>query len=211
MQFGRLAEHEPARLGRLIRIQAQLRQATQQLLDGGVGLEAREVHPDADVRAVRERHVPVRVHAPDVEAVGVREHRRVAVGAGDRDAHELAAADRRARELDIGGRVGVKILIVGHTDQPASDEYNYRLSWRRAENVRRALKDLFGPRGNILQVDLDSKTNVQVLGLGELHATLANMFNWGPGTLGPKVKNATYRRVDLIIDAQLVATFRGHP
>ena len=211
MQFGRLAEHEPARLGRLIRIQAQLRQATQQLLDGGVGLEAREVHPDADVRAVRERHVPVRVHAPDVEAVGVREHRRVAVGAGDRDAHELAAADRRARELDIGGRVGVKILIVGHTDQPASPGYNYRLSWRRAENVRRALKDLFGPRGNILQVDLDSKTNVQVLGLGELHATLANMFNWGPGTLGPKVKNATYRRVDLIIDAQLVATFRGHP
>jgi hypothetical protein len=211
VQFGRLAGHEPARLGRLIRIQAQLRQATQQLLDGGVGLEAREVHPDADVRAVRERHVPVRVHAPDVEAVGVREHRRVAVGAGDRDAHELAAADRRARELDIGGRVGVKILIVGHTDQPASDEYNYRLSWRRAENVRRALKDLFGPRGNILQVDLDSKTNVQLLGLGELHATLANMFNWGPGTLGPKVKNATYRRVDLIIDAQLVATFRGHP
>jgi OmpA family len=211
VQFGRLAEHEPARLGRLIRIQAQLRQATQQLLDGGVGLEAREVHPDADVRAVRERHVPVRVHAPDVEAVGVREHRRVAVGAGDRDAHELAAADRRARELDIGGRVGVKILIVGHTDQPASDEYNYRLSWRRAENVRRALKDLFGPRGNILQIDLDSKTNVQVMWLGELHATLANMFNWGPGTLGPKVKNATYRRVDLIIDAQLVATFRGHP
>jgi hypothetical protein len=211
VQFGRLAEHEPARLGRLIRIQAQLRQATQQLLDGGVGLEAREVHPDADVRAVRERHVPVRVHAPDVEAVGVREHRRVAVGAGDRDAHELAAADRRARELDIGGRVGVKILIVGHTDQPASPGYNYRLSWRRAENVRRALKDLFGPRGNILQIDLDSKTNVQVLGLGELHATLANMFNWGPGTLGPKVKNATYRRVDLIIDAQLVATFRGHP
>jgi hypothetical protein len=211
VQFGRLAGHEPARLGRLIRIQAQLRQATQQLLDGGVGLEAREVHPDADVRAVRERHVPVRVHAPDVEAVGVREHRRVAVGAGDRDAHELAAADRRARELDIGGRVGVKILIVGHTDQPASDEYNYRLSWRRAENVRRALKDLFGPRGNILQIDLDSKTNVQLLGLGELHATLANMFNWGPGTLGPKVKNATYRRVDLIIDAQLVATFRGHP
>jgi hypothetical protein len=211
VQFGRLAEHEPARLGRLIRIQAQLRQATQQLLDGGVGLEAREVHPDADVRAVRERHVPVRVHAPDVEAVGVREHRRVAVGAGDRDAHELAAADRRARELDIGGRVGVKILIVGHTDQPASPGYNYRLSWRRAENVRRALKDLFGPRGNILQIDLDSKTNVQLLGLGELHATLANMFNWGPGTLGPKVKNATYRRVDLIIDAQLVATFRGHP
>jgi hypothetical protein len=211
VQFGRLAGHEPARLGRLIRIQAQLRQATQQLLDGGVGLEAREVHPDADVRAVRERHVPVRVHAPDVEAVGVREHRRVAVGAGDRDAHELAAADRRARELDIGGRVGVKILIVGHTDQPASLGYNYRLSWRRAENVRRALKDLFGPRGNILQIDLDSKTNVQLLGLGELHATLANMFNWGPGTLGPKVKNATYRRVDLIIDAQLVATFRGHP
>ena len=211
MQFGRLAEHEPARLGRLIRIQAQLRQATQQLLDGGVGLEAREVHPDADVRAVRERHVPVRVHAPDVEAVGVREHRRVAVGAGDRDAHELAAADRRARELDIGGCVGVNILIVGHTDQPASPGYNYRLSWRRAENVRRALKDLFGPRGNILQIDLDSKTNVQVLGLGELHATLANMFNWGPGTLGPKVKNATYRRVDLIIDAQLVATFREHP
>ena len=211
MQFGRLAEHEPARLGRLIRIQAQLRQATQQLLDGGVGLEAREVHPDADVRAVRERHVPVRVHAPDVEAVGVREHRRVAVGAGDRDAHELAAADRRARELDIGGRVGVKILIVGHTDQPGSAGYNLDLSRRRAENVRRALKDLFGPRGNILQVDLDSKTNVQVLGLGELHATLANMFNWGPGTLGPKVKNATYRRVDLIIDAQLVATFREHP
>ena len=101
MQFGRLAEHEPARLGRLIRIQAQLRQATQQLLDGGVGLEAREVHPDADVRAVRERHVPVRVHAPDVEAVGVREHRRVAVGAGDRDAHELAAAGSSRSDSSI--------------------------------------------------------------------------------------------------------------
>jgi outer membrane protein OmpA-like peptidoglycan-associated protein len=105
----------------------------------------------------------------------------------------------------------VKILIVGHTDQQGSAGHNLELSRNRAENVRRALKDLFGPRGNILQIDLDSKTNVQVLGLGELHATLANMFNWGPGTLGPKVKNATYRRVDLIIDAQLVATFRGHP
>jgi len=119
----------------------------------------------------------------------------------------VACADYLAALTDPG----VQILIVGHTDQPGSAKYNYHLSCNRAENVRRALKDLFGPPGDILQIDLDVKTNVQVLGLSELHATLANMFNWGPGRLGEHVKNATYRRVDLIIDAQLVATFREHP
>ncbi len=45
--------------------------------------------------------------ARHVEAIGLRELRGVAVGGGDRDAHELAARDRRAPDLDIGGRVAI--------------------------------------------------------------------------------------------------------
>jgi hypothetical protein len=65
------------------------------------------VHPDADVRPVRERDVLARVVPPHFEAIRVRERRRVAVGGGDRDAHELAAADAGAHQLDPGGRVPV--------------------------------------------------------------------------------------------------------
>ena len=44
---------------------------------------------------------------PHVEAVGIGERRRVAVGGRDRDADELAAADRRAAQRHVRGRVPV--------------------------------------------------------------------------------------------------------
>jgi hypothetical protein len=105
VQLGWLTEHEPARLGWASRVQAHRRRAAQEPLDGDVSLQARQVHPDAHVRAVREREVPVRVIAPRVKAIGIRAHRRVAVGTGDRDAHELAAADPRAGEPHLGSRM----------------------------------------------------------------------------------------------------------
>ena len=51
---------------------------------------ARKVHAEAGVRSVREREVLLGVGAPDVEPVRIRERRRVAVGCGDHDDHEVA-------------------------------------------------------------------------------------------------------------------------
>ena len=47
----RLAEDQAGRRRRPRRIEAQARQALEEAADGGVRLQAREVHPDADVRA----------------------------------------------------------------------------------------------------------------------------------------------------------------
>jgi hypothetical protein len=52
-------------------VQAQRRQAAQQPLDGGVSLQARQVHPEAHVRPVREGDLQARVLAAHVEAIGV--------------------------------------------------------------------------------------------------------------------------------------------
>src|SRR4051812_33316583 len=80
VQLGRLAEDEAGGRRPARRIEAQARQALQQAADGRVRLEAREVHPDAHVRPAREGEVLARVLAPRVEAVGVGERARVAVG-----------------------------------------------------------------------------------------------------------------------------------
>jgi outer membrane protein OmpA-like peptidoglycan-associated protein len=104
-----------------------------------------------------------------------------------------------------------KIMLVGHTDQPnppRKPQYNPSLSELRAKNVKLAIKDLFVPPGGILGVDPDK--DIRTLGLGELQATLAEMLGLGRGKLGEHEKNPAYRRVDLIVDATLVATF-GSP
>ena len=76
----------------MLGVQAQTREPREQAADRGVGLEAREVHPDADVRPAREGQVAGGVGALDVEAVRIRERLGVAVGGRDRDADEVAAA-----------------------------------------------------------------------------------------------------------------------
>ena len=65
------------------------------------------MHAHADMRAVGEGDVEPRVLAPHVESVGVGEDARIAVGAGDRDGHELPSADRGSREADVAGGVAV--------------------------------------------------------------------------------------------------------
>ena len=80
-------------------IEAQAREAVEHEADRRVRLEPREVHPDADVRALREGEVEPGVLAAHVEAVGVGEDGRVAVRRGERERDELALADLRAAEL----------------------------------------------------------------------------------------------------------------
>src|SRR5437016_4917778 len=46
----------------------------------GSHLELREVHAKAHVRPGAERHVPSRIVAPEVEAIGLRELSRIAIG-----------------------------------------------------------------------------------------------------------------------------------
>ena len=65
------------------RIEAQAREAIEQLADRGVRFQAREVHADADVRPVREGDLVARVLAAYVEAVRVGKEIRVAICAGD--------------------------------------------------------------------------------------------------------------------------------
>src|SRR5438477_7430107 len=101
----RLTEYEPARRRRLG--QAQAGQPLERAPDRGQRLHARKVHADTDVRALCERELNADVRTPDVEAVRLGEHRRVAVRSGQRDGHELALADRRTRELDVASGVAV--------------------------------------------------------------------------------------------------------
>ena len=81
-----------------------VREPGQQRLHGDAGLEAGQVHPDADVRAGGERQVPTGVGSVQVEAVGVGERRRVAVGAGQRHDDEVAGA-RSTRRASVTSRV----------------------------------------------------------------------------------------------------------
>ena len=71
------------------------------------GLEPREVHPEADVRPVREGRLEPRVLPVGDEPVRLDEDGRVAVRGGERDADELATTDRRPAELDVPRRVPV--------------------------------------------------------------------------------------------------------
>src|SRR5215212_10452377 len=58
--------------------QPQAREAPRQLLERELRLELAERRPDAEVDALAEREVALRVRAAQVEHVGLREHGRVA-------------------------------------------------------------------------------------------------------------------------------------
>src|SRR5918994_3587377 len=100
-----LAEDEAARGRRVAGIEAQAREALEEAADRGVGLQAREMHADADVGALPEGELVAGVLPADVEAIRVRKGIRVAVRAGDRERDELASLDRCVVEPDVGGRV----------------------------------------------------------------------------------------------------------
>ena len=98
-QLRRLAEDQPADLGGPRELEPG--QPLEQRRQRDVRLEPREVHPHAHVRPGGEREVAAGVLAGRVEAIGVREDRRVAVGGGDRDPHQLAGRDLGPAQLDV--------------------------------------------------------------------------------------------------------------
>lgn len=59
---------------------------------------------------------------------------------------------------------GYEVKIYGHTDNKGSDDYNLKLSKRRAEAVRKALVERFGVSAGILSAE----------GLGERHPVASN-------------------------------------
>src|SRR5438067_2406764 len=61
----------------------------------------------ADVRPVGKGEVRAGADPIWVEVIGVRETGRVAVGGGDRDADQLALADVRPRQVDVGRCIAV--------------------------------------------------------------------------------------------------------
>jgi outer membrane protein OmpA-like peptidoglycan-associated protein len=87
------------------------------------------------------------------------------------------------------------VTIIGHTDRPDTDSRNRELSVLRAQNVKTALTDILG---NALKVPPD---NIRALGFGEWLAMFKLHSNL--------VRNPADRRVDLLINGSLVATFRG--
>ena len=104
----------------------------------------------------------------------------------------------------------VDIAIVGHTDRPGSDELNMRLSKNRAVNVKTALVDILGkaPEGKLQIPEKDIGT----LWFGELEAKIVDWFNSVPDKTAEHTRKPYHRRVDLLINARLVATFRdNHP
>ena len=98
VQAGRVV---PARI-RSVR-EPEVGDQAQQLLHGDAHLEPREVGADAAVRPDPERHVPA-VAAIEMEAVGVREHGRVAVRRTEQEQHALALGDRLAGDLGVARR-----------------------------------------------------------------------------------------------------------
>ena len=87
-----------------------------------------------------------------------------------------------------------EIWIVGHTDRVGTNARNLELSQLRAKNVRQALIDVMGPA---LKVPVG---NIHDIGFSEWLAALKLHPN--------EVKNPDDRRVDLLINGALVATFR---
>ena len=59
---------------------------------------------------------------------------------------------------------GYEMIIYGHTDSKGSDEYNLKLSRRRAEAVRKAMVERYGVPSEILSAE----------GLGEKHPAAPN-------------------------------------
>jgi outer membrane protein OmpA-like peptidoglycan-associated protein len=88
-----------------------------------------------------------------------------------------------------------RIMIIGHTDRPDTDARNKELSVLRAQNVKRALKDILG---DALKVPDDA---IHALGFGEWLALFKLRRE--------RIRNPADRRVDLLINGSLVATFRG--
>jgi outer membrane protein OmpA-like peptidoglycan-associated protein len=87
-----------------------------------------------------------------------------------------------------------RITIIGHTDRTDTDARNAELSRLRAHNVKVALQDILGAA---LKVDVET---IQTQGMGEWMAKLRGRVD--------QVRNPGDRRVDLLINATLVAQFR---
>ncbi|XYH98399.1 OmpA family protein [Sorangium sp. So ce1128] len=86
-----------------------------------------------------------------------------------------------------------QIFIIGHADRRDTIERNHALSELRAKNVKTALEDILG---GALKVP---PSRISAVGFGEWMAI---------AKLQPdQVKNREDRRVDLMINGALVATF----
>jgi outer membrane protein OmpA-like peptidoglycan-associated protein len=105
-----------------------------------------------------------------------------------------------ADRLAVLSTPDTKILIVGHTDRPASFAYNQRLSELRAQNVRLALKDILD---GVLQIPIK---DIPAVGLSEVEAIITDLLKSRVNE--ENVPRPEYRRVDLFIDFSLVASFR---
>ena len=99
-----------------------------------------------------------------------------------------------ADQLAALANTKTEIWIVGHADRVGTSARNLELSQLRAKNVRQALLDVLGPA---LKVPVG---NVHDIGFSEWLAALKLHPN--------DVKNPDDRRVDLLINGSLVATFR---
>jgi outer membrane protein OmpA-like peptidoglycan-associated protein len=101
----------------------------------------------------------------------------------------------------------VDVTILGHADRPSrkGPELNAQLSLRRAENVKTALQDILGE-----QLKIPPK-EILTQGFGDLEAWMADWLKSFPGkTIVKPMRDPSHRRVDLFINARLVATFRDH-
>jgi outer membrane protein OmpA-like peptidoglycan-associated protein len=93
----------------------------------------------------------------------------------------------------------VKIMIIGHTDRTGTDAYNLDLSDKRAQNVKLALQDiLYG----VLQIPLK---DIPAVGLGTAMAKITDLLK--SHVNAANVRTPEYRRVDLLINFSLVASF----
>ena len=99
-----------------------------------------------------------------------------------------------ADQLAALANTKTEIWIVGHTDRVGTSARNLELSQLRSKNVRQALLDVLGPA---LKVPAG---NIHDIGFSEWLAALKLHPN--------DVKNPNDRRVDLLINGSLVATFR---
>ena len=101
-----------------------------------------------------------------------------------------------ADQLALLTQPSTTVSIVGHTDRMDTASRNIELSLLRAQNVKQALIDILGDPPAV------PKDAIRALGMGEWMASL-NLRR-------DQVRNPTDRRVDLLINGSIVASFRDH-
>src|SRR3954447_8029309 len=173
-QRGETAETRTA-TARWCTVQSIGREALEEALDRDTAFEPCQTHAGAHVNAGAEGEMPRRV-SPHIEAIGIGEDVRIAIGGADTDGDERACWHRDAAERRFFGRDPVAELVRAFEAQRFFDRALHQLGLfdqapsllREANENLQRIADEVG-RGLVARVE-DEDAILRQFGLGELAA-----------------------------------------